>query len=194
MESTASQLGRKHKVAAEDILTQSWHLFELNGYDNTTMAEIADGVGLSRRSLFNYFPHKEALLFPGLSQVLDLFIVELLKRPSDENILVSIEKCMSVIDEVASSFEGMFVPTEEIVRAQTSPASVSYVREYTTGRMRDVALERYQQERHVEIKAGLVSALTAQVLAEAISLSTSTQSSQRKNVKVVLQQLSELFR
>jgi hypothetical protein len=60
--------------------------------------------------------------------------------------------------------------------------------------MRDVALERYQLERHVEIKAGLVSALTAQVLAEAISLSTSTQSSQRKNVKVVLQQLSELFR
>lgn len=194
MESTASQLGRKHKVAAEDILAHSWHLFELNGYHNTTMAEIADGVGLSRRSLFNYFPHKEALLFPGLSQVLDLFIVELLKRPSDENILVSIEKCMSVIDEVASSFEGMFVPTEEIVRAQTSPASVSYVREYTTARMRDVALQRYQQERHVEIKAGLVSALTAQVLAEAISLSTSTQSSQRKNVKVVLQQLSELFR
>jgi hypothetical protein len=60
--------------------------------------------------------------------------------------------------------------------------------------MRTVALERYSDDVHAEVKAGLVAAITAQILTEAINISNVADPiSQRKNVKVVLSQLAELF-
>lgn len=194
MESPANTLGRKHKVSEREILAASWELFSTQGYSATTMAQIAEKVGIARRSLFNYFPHKEALLFPGIADVLDVFSEELLSRPHDEGLLESVSACMVIVDKAASDFEGHFIPTPEIVQAQSSPAAISYIREYTVARMRTVALERFSDEAHAEVKAGLVAAITAQILTEAINISNAADPvAQRTNVKVVLTQLAELF-
>jgi AcrR family transcriptional regulator len=53
-----STLERLRRVAAE--------LFATRGYDGTSMADIADRLGLRKASLYNYYPSKEELL-------LDLF-------------------------------------------------------------------------------------------------------------------------
>lgn len=40
-------------------------LFTKRGYDNVTVAEIAEAAGLTRRSFFNYFPDKREIFFSG---------------------------------------------------------------------------------------------------------------------------------
>lgn len=43
------------------ILDAAWSLIAERGFDNMTMADVADAVGLSEGSLYNYVPSKRAL-------------------------------------------------------------------------------------------------------------------------------------
>lgn len=45
---------------ANDIQRTACELVIAHGYDGFTMAELADAVGVSRRTLFNYFPDKQS--------------------------------------------------------------------------------------------------------------------------------------
>jgi AcrR family transcriptional regulator len=53
---------RKKQQMRERILETCGRLFRSRGFDETTIAEIARDVGISRQTLFNYFPSKEAIL------------------------------------------------------------------------------------------------------------------------------------
>lgn len=61
--------GRKKAKRRQAILQVAGALFEQNGYDPTTMAEIAEAAHISPPTVFNYFGSKEnilsALLFEG---------------------------------------------------------------------------------------------------------------------------------
>ena len=80
MEPTSA--GRKPKATPDAIIAAAWELFEAKGFAETTMAEIAESAGLSRRSIFNYFPSKESLLFPITDEsiFLDEFEARLLQQ------------------------------------------------------------------------------------------------------------------
>jgi AcrR family transcriptional regulator len=52
---------RKHQTRAE-IIRAAFDLFAKSGYETVSMDSIAAAAGLSRATLFNYFPQKELLL------------------------------------------------------------------------------------------------------------------------------------
>ncbi len=52
---------RRHLVEAE-ILEHAARLFSENGYAATTLQDIAADLGMSRSSLYHYFPNKEEML------------------------------------------------------------------------------------------------------------------------------------
>jgi len=54
---------RRHIVAA------ARDLFQSAGFDGTTMEAVAERAGVSRATLFNYFPSKQSLLLPFAEQV-----------------------------------------------------------------------------------------------------------------------------
>ena len=60
---------RKKAKRRQDILREAGKLFNQNGFDATTMAEIAEASSISPPTVFNYFGSKEnilsALLFEG---------------------------------------------------------------------------------------------------------------------------------
>ena len=45
-----------------DILKASRRLFKEKGYDDTMIDDVADKAGISKATLYNYFPNKESLL------------------------------------------------------------------------------------------------------------------------------------
>ena len=47
------------------------------GFDAASMTAVADRAGVSRRTLFNYFPHKADLLFHGWDEFMQQFRDEL---------------------------------------------------------------------------------------------------------------------
>ena len=53
---------RKKEQARERIVDVATQLFEQRGIDATSMEDIARAVELSRATVFNYFPYKEAIL------------------------------------------------------------------------------------------------------------------------------------
>ena len=53
---------RKKLLAREAVIRAAVRLFEQRGIDATSIDDIAEAVDLSRATVFNYFPYKEAIL------------------------------------------------------------------------------------------------------------------------------------
>jgi AcrR family transcriptional regulator len=70
---------RKRALTREAILAAAERLFEERGFDNVTVAEIADAANVSVKTLFVYFRSKEDLVFTD-TWLLDLCLAALAER------------------------------------------------------------------------------------------------------------------
>jgi AcrR family transcriptional regulator len=67
--------GRLEKAAME--------LYVERGFDETTVAEIANRAGLTERTFFRHFADKREVLFAGAALLQDLFVEAVLDAPPD---------------------------------------------------------------------------------------------------------------
>jgi AcrR family transcriptional regulator len=59
---TTQNLRHRQRVAQDTkILEAAWNLLDEKGYENWTLAELAEKAGISRRTLYHHFPSKEAI-------------------------------------------------------------------------------------------------------------------------------------
>jgi len=65
--------GRPVEVDAEVLAELALALFTERGFDEVTMADIADAAGVSRRTLFRYFPSKPDLVWGGFDEAIERF-------------------------------------------------------------------------------------------------------------------------
>jgi AcrR family transcriptional regulator len=69
-------------------------LFDTSGYDGTSMDDIAVAAGVSRRSLFRYFPVKAALIWDGFDPFFRVLDGRLESSPIDRDVASAIERCV----------------------------------------------------------------------------------------------------
>lgn len=62
-----SKREQNKKDCQERILRSSMKLFKKNGFDETLISDVARKAGISRATLYNYFPSKDSLLL-GIAQ------------------------------------------------------------------------------------------------------------------------------
>ena len=55
------RMERKKRELRQKIITAAVALFKQQGFDNTTMEQIAEAADVARKTLYNYFPVKEAI-------------------------------------------------------------------------------------------------------------------------------------
>jgi AcrR family transcriptional regulator len=72
--------GRKRALTREAILAAAERLFEERGFDDVTVAEIADAANVPVKTLFVYFRSREDLVFTD-TWLLDLCLDALRRRP-----------------------------------------------------------------------------------------------------------------
>ena len=68
-----SRIERKKKETRQKIVKVAMDLFQNQGFNHTTMEQIADETDIARKTLYNYFPVKEAIVdeyVRGISQEL----------------------------------------------------------------------------------------------------------------------------
>lgn len=161
-----SRAGRKPVIDSDALIQAAWELFERDGFDATTMSAIAERAGISRRTLFNHVSGKEALLFPGIEDYMSEFTARLITRPRDEPILNAM---MAVVREQQISPNTNHLTDlngPNVKQARLRAESVAYIKELSERWMNRAVLEWLGDTADNRIKAGIVSALVAQVTTE----------------------------
>ena len=90
-ESVAVGLRERKKRETRAALTQAaFRLFIDRGYDETTLADIAEAAGVSTRTIFAYFPSKEDILFCTTSEMCASLGDALAARPAGTDALTTL--------------------------------------------------------------------------------------------------------
>jgi len=86
--------GRKRAETHARIQTEAMRLFLERGFEATTLDEIAEAAGVSRRSLFHYFASKEEIVFSTKADFPDLIAEAISRRPAAEPLLDMVENAL----------------------------------------------------------------------------------------------------
>ena len=159
-------LGRRPKSTPDEIILVAWSQFENGGFDSTTMADVANAVGISRRTLFNYFATKEALLYPAVDEYMEHFGALLMDRPRDEPLFQSLEYCLHHSHDKQIELEDRFNPGPIVQAARLSDGAVRYSRDHWAREMEKAVARRLEGQPGGAALAGFVGALAAQVWTE----------------------------
>lgn len=75
---------RKRNRTRQALIDAGVELFERNGYDGTTVADIAEAADIGTRTFFGYFASKDELLFPDSARRVDVAITAIANRGPDD--------------------------------------------------------------------------------------------------------------
>jgi mycofactocin system transcriptional regulator len=98
--------GRPRSVTHAHIAGIALELFARNGFDETTVEDIAAAAGISRRTLFRYFPSKNDMVWGDFEWVLDRLRGYLAERPSGEPLMAA----LSAAVEASNHYEADQLP------------------------------------------------------------------------------------
>jgi AcrR family transcriptional regulator len=76
-------------------------LFEQRGYDETTVAEIADAAGLTKRTFFRHFTDKREVLFRGSNELQECWLAAVTAAPPDAGPMAAVS---AGLEQVARLF------------------------------------------------------------------------------------------
>lgn len=88
---------RTRQAVRAQLMDVAWELFVQQGYDATTVDEIATAVGMSQRSFFRYFASKEDVVLVKFEKVGALLADELAGRPAAEDPWTALRRSFDVI-------------------------------------------------------------------------------------------------
>lgn len=88
---------RTRRAVQKEITDAAQRLFVDRGYEQTTIDDIADAVGMSRRSVFRYFPTKEDIVVGKFDFVAETIVDELRARPADEPVWESLRRMFDLL-------------------------------------------------------------------------------------------------
>lgn len=95
---------RKHQFVRDAIFDSAIELFEVKGFDETTVEEIAQAAGVSRASFFRYFSSKDDLLARNVIKYGDALTAAIKTSPPSSTPLEIMRKTvLAVAKETANS-------------------------------------------------------------------------------------------
>jgi AcrR family transcriptional regulator len=78
---------RKKRETHETIVRTAMRLFARRGFDAVTVADIARAAKVSEKTVFNYFPTKEDLVFSARANRTAALVAAIQARPRDESLV-----------------------------------------------------------------------------------------------------------
>ncbi|WP_043670499.1 TetR/AcrR family transcriptional regulator [Streptomyces xylophagus] len=91
------------RMVRTQIAETAMTLFVANGFEQTTVEQIAGAVGMSGRSVFRYFPTKEDMVVGHMDEIGDRLAEALAARPLDEDSWTALRHAMQPhLDELTA--------------------------------------------------------------------------------------------
>lgn len=134
---------RKKRRTRDALLRAALELFTSQGYEQTTVDEIVEAVGVSQRTFFRYFAGKEETVFALQEMIDDQFVEQLRSRPAHEPPLVALRNAvLDAWNGIGECIEEV-VPVELHMRAfrmiESTPALLAVQLRHSTEREEEVA-------------------------------------------------------
>ena len=124
---TLSVRERQKRDRRRRIFEAAMHLFQDKGFQETTVVDIANAADVSRGTVFNYYPYKEAILTEHLAQEL----ADLEKRVQVSQQPTPLLKLYAIFDELARFVEAnrhLVLPLSyELLNPDPSRSKKAYV-------------------------------------------------------------------
>ncbi len=95
-------MGRWQPEAGKRLMWAAFDLFEERGYDHTTVAEIAERAGLTKRTFFRHFADKREVLFAGVDALQEVMVQTVAAAPASTRPLQAMDAAL----EAAGDFFG----------------------------------------------------------------------------------------
>jgi AcrR family transcriptional regulator len=154
----------KTRVTIEDAALS---LFEEQGYEATTVEEIAAAAEVSTTTFFRYFPTKADVLLSEHGQQLPALHRSILSRPSDESDLVAVWR--AVTDEWLSAVDaGRTARKARIVETSDVLTGVSFHRGHQWLAVVADALAHRHGRNSADSRASLAARVALDALGEAV--------------------------
>ena len=91
---TRTGRGRPPSTSRDEVAHTALELFIREGFEETTVADIADALGVARRTLFRYFDSKNDLVWGDFDWVLDRLRAELATGDPDEPMMQTLTRAV----------------------------------------------------------------------------------------------------
>jgi AcrR family transcriptional regulator len=152
---------RKKARTREALQEAAMDLFTRQGFDGTTVEEIADACEVSPRTFFRYFPTKEDVLFADADTRRDRLLAVLAEQPADAPTFAALEAAMHALALDYRDDRAALVARSKVV--QGSPQLQAYKAEHQHGWEAVVvdALERRSREHGRPVPREELQLLTA---------------------------------
>ena len=152
---------RKKRLTRQAISDVATRLFLARGYEQVTIAEIAEAAGVAKMTVTNYFPRKEDLALDVADDFVALLAAAVADRPAGERVLAALQRRYA--EAVARRDALVGFAGEPFVRLiQDSPALSARLRELHELRERALAA-RLADERGTGAEDLPVRVLAAQL-------------------------------
>ena len=153
---------RKKDSSRRAIEDAAWALFAEQGYEETSINDIAERADVAPRTFCRYFPTKEAVMYPQFEELLQSVRDEFHKRPADEPVITSL---FGSIELLAGSLEGEASRTRQRLEMMKRPGQHPPGTEYFRNRLAEVTaelvLEREGHSDEARMRARLASGVVS---------------------------------
>jgi AcrR family transcriptional regulator len=85
---------RKRRLTRQLISDAATLMFATRGFDNVRVAEVADSVGVSEKTVYNYFPTKESLVLDRADETIERVASALRERRPDESLTDAVVRAL----------------------------------------------------------------------------------------------------
>ncbi|MFB9566280.1 mycofactocin system transcriptional regulator [Saccharopolyspora hordei] len=97
---TARTGGRRRVTSAAELEQVAFDLFDEQGFDNTTVSDIARAAGIARRTFFHYFPSKNDVPWGDFDAELARLRADLRASPTGVPLMDTIRHCLVEFNRV----------------------------------------------------------------------------------------------
>ena len=102
----------------DEVAKHAWTLFAAHGYEATTVDQIADAAGMSRRTFFRYFDGKDELVLERLVESGNLIATALEQRPAGESAWPALRAAFAVTVALQEEHHRKSRPLQIMLRAE----------------------------------------------------------------------------
>jgi mycofactocin system transcriptional regulator len=96
---TKATPGRPRTTSRDEVQRVALRLFAARGFEETTLDEIAAAVGVSRRTLFRYYPSKNDIVWGEFSEHLAGLRERLAAAPTDEPLMEALRRAVVAFND-----------------------------------------------------------------------------------------------